>query len=102
MSFFVSSILPKNERKQFNLRYHNSKAEFFRSFFGRIEDNKKKYILKLTDLYSADDDDYLSAEEKVVHTTPTFVSTSSSQLVNEGDTIKLPCFVDKLGKKNCL
>ena len=54
------------------------------------------------DYYSADDDDYLSAEEKVVHTTPTFVSTSSSQLVNEGDTIKLPCFVDKLGKKNCL
>jgi len=48
------------------------------------------------DYYSADDDDYLSAEEKVVHTTPTFVSTSSSQLVNEGDTIKLPCFVDKL------
>merc|ERR1719220_3165684 len=48
------------------------------------------------DYYAGDDDDYLSAEEKVVHTTPTFVSTSSSQLVNEGDTIKLPCFVDKL------
>ena len=62
----------------------------------------QNFILKLIDLYSADDDDYLSAEEKVVHTTPTFVSTSSSQLVNEGDTIKLPCFVDKLGKKNCL
>ena len=55
----------------------------------------------LDDWY-ANDDDYLSAEKKKVHTTPTFVSTSSSQLVNEGDTIKLPCFVDKLGKKNCL
>ena len=54
------------------------------------------------DYYSADDDDYLSAEEKVVHTTPTFVSTSSNQMVNEGDTIKLPCFVDKLGKKNSI
>jgi len=48
------------------------------------------------DYYAGDDDDYLSSEEKVVHTTPTFVSTSTSQLVNEGDTIKLPCFVDKL------
>jgi len=48
------------------------------------------------DYYSADDDDYLSAEEKVVHTTPTFVSTGTNLMVNEGDTIKLPCFVDKL------
>ena len=51
------------------------------------------------DYYAGDNDDYLSVEEKVVHTTPTFVSSSSSQMVNEGDTIKLPCFVDKLGKK---
>lgn len=49
------------------------------------------------DYYSADDD-YLNEHEKVVHTTPTFVSTASNQLVNEGDTIKLPCWVDKLGK----
>ena len=54
------------------------------------------------DYYAGDDDDYLSSEEKVVHTTPTFVSTSTSQLVNEGDTIKLPCFVDKLGKTELL
>ena len=62
------------------------------------------------DYYLSDDDyssdDYYMAgdypEEQVVHTTPTFVSTTSSQLVNEGDTIKLPCFVDNLGKKNCL
>ena len=31
----VSSILPKNERKQFDL---SSKVECFRSFFGRIEE----------------------------------------------------------------
>ncbi len=31
---------PKNERKQFNLRYHSNKVEFFRSIFVRIEDTK--------------------------------------------------------------
>ena len=36
----VSSISPKNERKQVNLRYHSNKVEFFCSFFGRIEDTK--------------------------------------------------------------
>ena len=60
------------------------------------------YYLSDDDYYNDDDNYDLSPDEKVVHTTPTFVSTSSSQLVNEGDTIKLPCFVDKLGKKNCL
>ena len=44
------------------------------------------------------DDDYLSQDEKVVHTNPTFISDSTNQLVNEGETIKLPCLVDKLGK----
>lgn len=47
------------------------------------------------DYYSADDD-YLNEHEKVVYATPTFVSTTSSQMINEGDTIKLPCLVDKL------
>ena len=60
------------------------------------------YYLSDDDYYNDDDNYDLSPDEKVVHTTPTFVSTSSSQLVNEGDTIKLPCFVDNLGKKNCL
>ena len=49
--------------------------------------------------YSNDNDDYLNKNEQVVLTTPTLISTSSNQLVNEGDTIKLPCLVDKLGKK---
>ena len=34
----VSSILPKNEQKQFDLRYHSTKADTFRLFFGRIEE----------------------------------------------------------------
>ncbi|XP_059095185.1 igLON family member 5-like [Tigriopus californicus] len=45
--------------------------------------------------YSSDDD-YLNENEQVVHTIPQFTSTSSEMLINEGDTIKLPCFVDEL------
>ena len=57
------------------------------------------------DYYSSDDyysyssdDDYLNHDEKVVHTNPTFLSDSTNDWVNEGETIKLPCLVDKLGK----
>ena len=38
---FLSSILPKKEQEQFNLRYHSSKVEFFHLFFVGIEDTKK-------------------------------------------------------------
>ena len=34
--FMVSSILPKNERKQFDLRYHSSKVEFFVPFLEEL------------------------------------------------------------------
>ena len=37
-SFWCLQFPPKNERKQVNLRYHTSKVEFDRSFFGGIED----------------------------------------------------------------
>ena len=43
MSFLVSSILPRKERKQINLRNPVSKVEFFRSFFGRIEENEESF-----------------------------------------------------------
>ena len=33
-AFLMSSIPPKNERKQVNQRFHSSKVEFLRSFFG--------------------------------------------------------------------
>ena len=33
----VFSILPKNERKQFNLIYHSSKVKFFHSFLGELK-----------------------------------------------------------------
>ena len=41
----VSSILPKNERKQFDLRYHNCKVEFFLSFLRRIEETINPFYL---------------------------------------------------------
>jgi len=48
--------------------------------------------------YSSDysmDGDY-SGDERVILTTPEFKSTPVNNMINEGDTIKLPCFVDKL------
>ena len=48
------------------------------------------------DTYYSDDNNY--QDEKVVHTNPTFLSDPTNQLINEGETIKLPCLVDKLGK----
>ena len=41
MSLLVSSIFPKNERKQVNLRYHSSKVQFFLFVFLKIEVTKK-------------------------------------------------------------
>ena len=40
MSFWCLQFPPKNEqkKKQVDLRYHSSKVEFVRSFFGGIED----------------------------------------------------------------
>ena len=44
------SILPKNKRKQFELRYHGRKVDFFVRFLGKLKIPIKD-ILKLTDLY---------------------------------------------------
>ena len=47
--FLVYSMLQRNERKQFNLRYHSSKVEFLNSFI--LENWRyQKDIYKLTDL----------------------------------------------------
>ena len=40
-----------------------------------------------------------SAVEKEISRVPTFTSEPLREMVNEGGTIRLPCFVDKLGKK---
>ena len=44
----LSSILPKNKRKQFKLRYHSNKVEFLCSFFKKIKDTKKTFRNELT------------------------------------------------------
>ena len=57
MFFWGRRFPPKNEQKQVDLRYHSSKVEFIRSFFGG---NwwPQKTISKLTDLYNS----YLSID----------------------------------------
>ena len=45
MSFLMPSILPKSERKQFDLRYHSIKVVFWENW------RYQKYISTLTDLY---------------------------------------------------
>ena len=42
-TFLVSSIIPKNEQKQFNLRYHSNKVDFFCSFLGELKIPKKTF-----------------------------------------------------------
>ena len=41
--FWVYQFPPKNERKQVNLRFHSSKVEFIRSFFGENVGSKKSF-----------------------------------------------------------
>ena len=70
------------------------------------------YAEKTADYYADDynyssDDDYLNGDgldggdgflghgEEVIHATPQITSVPTDQLINEGDTIKLPCLVDK-------
>ena len=52
------------------------------------------------DLLSNDEDYYIpdDLDSNDEGHMPTFVSTSTIQLLKEGDTIRLPCFVDKIGK----
>ena len=58
------------------------------------------------DIYSNDDyEDVASTSndmtegEQVIHRLPTFTSVGETMLVNEGSTIRLPCIVNRLGKK---
>lgn len=63
-------------------------------------------VRKSSDDYSSDyevldDDEYPDEQEeneKVVHRSPKFISPITDAIVNEGETIKINCIVDKLGK----
>jgi hypothetical protein len=48
MSFLCLQFPPKNERKLVNLRFHNSKVEFVRLFFGGNIVLKKSFQFFLT------------------------------------------------------
>ena len=48
MSFWCLQFPPKNEQKQVNLRFHNSKLEFVHLFFGGNVGLKKSFRLCLT------------------------------------------------------
>ena len=41
--FIISSILPKNEQKQFDLRYHSSKVNFFVRFWKNWGHHKRHF-----------------------------------------------------------
>ena len=51
MIFWCLRFHPKNERKQVDLRYHSSKDEFFRSFFGGNWRHQKPFRNYLTFIY---------------------------------------------------
>ena len=48
MPFWCLQLLPKNEQKQVNLRYHSSKVNFIPLFFGRIHGLKICFRVLLT------------------------------------------------------
>ena len=48
MVFWCLRFPPKNERKQVDLRYHSSKVEFLRSFFGGNRRHQKPFQIYLT------------------------------------------------------
>ena len=54
MSFWVLQFPPKNKRKQVHRRFHSSKVEFVRSFFGGNVGSKKPFRLFLTFNYEED------------------------------------------------
>ena len=39
--------------------------------------------------------------DEPIYKLPKFVTKSQNLMVNEGSTIRLPCVVDRLGKKTC-
>ena len=45
--FLVSSILPKNKRKELDLRYHSSEVEIFDWFLGELKIPKRHFEIKV-------------------------------------------------------
>ncbi|XP_023346513.1 neural cell adhesion molecule 1 [Eurytemora carolleeae] len=54
------------------------------------------YSTDVEEMYSSDYDAPEELKEAIIVRTPTFESDSMSMLVNEGETVRLPCMVDRL------
>jgi len=66
------------------------------SGFPRTEDADYDYDAANNDLTKDDDNTIVKGNEIEVMATPKFVSAPQSVMVNEGDTVRLPCIVDRL------
>ena len=64
--------------------------------FPRTEDADYDYDAANNDLTKDDDNTIVKGNEIEVMATPKFVSAPQSVMVNEGDTVRLPCIVDRL------
>lgn len=56
------------------------------------------YTENMDDMYSGeyDGDNSMHVQEIAISRTPKYISESMSMLVNEGETVRLPCMVDRL------
>jgi len=66
------------------------------SGFPRTEDADYYYDAANNDIAKDDDNTIVKGNEIEVMATPKFVSAPQSVMVNEGDTVRLPCIVDRL------
>ena len=65
---------------------------------GKILPKKVKYQGDYEDYYDAVHENYDATKEVELTNIPKFITNAKSIMVNEGDTIKLSCVVDKLGR----
>ena len=67
---------------------------------GKILRKKAKYQGDYEDYddYDAANENYDATKEVELTSIPEFISTAESMMIDEGDTIKLDCIVDKLGR----
>ena len=66
------------------------------SGFPQIEDKDYDYDAANNDITKDDENAFVKRNEIEVMATPKFVSSPESVMVNEGDTVRLPCIVDRL------
>ena len=86
MSFWCPPFPPKNEQKQVYLRFHSSKVEFIRSFFGGNVYLKKSFRLFLTFSKSKQNLISMFFRKKQVRSWQLFVRVIPRRLTDQKDT----------------